>query len=62
MTYKKISLADWYKLLAELREDSKRPFGSRLEASRVSYDLSVLPQYRGVLRPLSSRECLETLN
>jgi len=59
MDYKKISLAEWYRQLAELRADSKRPFNSRLEASRVSYDLSVLPQYRGVLRPLSSREGLE---
>lgn len=61
MDYKKISVAEWHRQLAELRQDSQRPFGSRLEASQVSYDLSVLPQYKGVLRPISSREDLVTV-
>lgn len=42
MQYKKITLANWKQSLAELRSDSKRSFGAKLEANRVSFDLSVL--------------------
>ena len=39
--------------LAELRKSAQIPFDSYLDPSRIQFDLSVLPQYRGVLKPVS---------
>ena len=42
MKIKKQTLSDFNKRLKKLREASKVPFNSKLEAIRVSYDLSVI--------------------
>lgn len=46
MHYKKISVAEWNRQLAELRVDSRRSFGGHESDLTIYLDMSVIPGYR----------------